>query len=480
MNLIDGIKSKNYIENTKGGKYYSSTYNKNLDVFSMLSRYNPSDEIIRMFNNAVLEDEDLALANLLYILDIRNGKGERLLFKTIFKDLCLNNPALAVRVLPFIGELGRYDYILEGLKTPVEDKVIKLIKDTLEVDLKSDKPSLLAKWLPSHRTHGKNNELAKIIWKKLGITEKEYRVTLAKLRSKINIIEKNLTNGDYGRIDFKEVPTKAFLRYNYVFQEKMSKEYEDYKKLVQTGKEKINTNGLYVYEIIKKILWEIPIDDELFDLMWKNQKDLLKDVNSNILVIADTSASMESYGYIPLATSIGLAIYTAERNNGIFKNHFITFSDNPLLEEVVGNTIKEKVQNVKTYIGCTDIDKVFELILNVALENKLKQEDLPSHLLIISDMEFDAGVKSQHGTNFETWKKSFNEKGYKLPNIIFWNVAGFTQGVPVTKFTQDVALVSGFSTNILENIFNLEHYNPQDFMLEKLSIYLEMLGVNHG
>ena len=90
-------------------------------------------------------------------------------------------------------------------------------------------------------------------------------------------------------------------------------------------------------------------------------------------------------------------------------------------------------------------------------------------------MEFDRGVYSESGTNFEGWKQAFKNEGYKLPIIIFWNVAGNTKGVPVTKFDNDVALISGFSTNILENLLTLENYTPTNIMLEKLAIYLEML-----
>ena len=91
-------------------------------------------------------------------------------------------------------------------------------------------------------------------------------------------------------------------------------------------------------------------------------------------------------------------------------------------------------------------------------------------------MEFDQGVYSKTGTNLDGWKKTFDSEGYKLPIIIFWNVAGSIRGVPATKFDNDVAMISGFSTNILENLLTLENYTPTNIMLEKLSIYLEMLG----
>ena len=212
--------------------------------------------------------------------------------------------------------------------------------------------------------------------------------------------------------------------------------------------------------------------------MWNNQKDVLKGCNTNVLVMADTSGSMTWYGGIPYATSLGMALYTAERNTGIFKNHFITFSDNPYLCEVKGKTITQKVSNIPCYVANTRIDKAFKLILDTAKENKLKQDELPSHLLIISDMEFDRGVYSKTGTNLDGWKKAFKDEEYKLPIIIFWNVAGSTNGVPVTKFDQDVAMISGFSTNILDNILTLDKYFPVDIMLDKLSIYLEMLNID--
>lgn len=479
MNLLDGMKKNNTITNTKGSEYYSTTYDSNLDVFTMLSRYNSDDEIIRLFNNALNENDDLALANLLFVLDIRGGKGERRIFKTIFKDLCINNPSSALRVLPFISKLGRYDYILVGLDTPINDAVISLIKEQLDADLKSEHPSLLAKWLPSHRSHNVNSVIAKKVMSGLSMSEKEYRKTLSELRNKLNIVEKNLTDKKYENIDFSKVPTKAMLKYTNAYMNRMLEKYSEFKNQVKTGETKINNEGLFAYEIVKNLLWGAKADDELYDLMWNNQKDILKGCDTNVLVMADTSGSMTCYGGIPYATSVGLALYTSERNTGIFKNHFITFSDKPYLCEIKGKTIKEKVNNIPCYVANTDIDKAFELVLTSAKENNLDQKELPSHLLIISDMEFDQGVYSKTGTNLHGWKRAFKEEGYKLPKIIFWNVAGRTNGTPATKFDNDVAMISGFSTNILKNILTIENYTPTNIMLEKLAVYLEMLNVNN-
>ena len=475
MSFLDKLKRNSTIENTKGSRYYASTYDANLDIFTGISRYNDTDEIINKFKKALAEDKTLALANLLYILDIRGGKGERLLFKTIFRYLCQNEKDLALIVLPKISEFGRWDYILEGLDTSIDTEVISLIKAQIENDKNSETPSLLAKWLPSHRTHGVKNDVAKLLIKKLNITEEEYRKTLTALRKKLNLIENNLTKRDYSSIDFEKVPTKAMLKYRESFNRNCNEKYAQYLADVQNGTKKINTSGLFCYEIVRNILLRLPVDASLFDVMWNNQKDFLNGYNKNLMVVADTSGSMQQYDCLPLSNAVGLAIYIAERNKGAFKNHFITFSENPKLQEVVGKDILDKVNNVECEVANTDIDKVFELLLNTAEKNNSKQDEMPSHLIIISDMEFDQGVYSKQGTNFEGWKKAFEGKGYKLPTIIFWNVAGNTMGVPTTKFENDVAMVSGFATTILEHLLKLEEYNPSIVMLETLEKYVNIL-----
>ena len=476
MNLTAALQQNSLIENSKGGMYHHSSYNANLDLFAGVSRFNSEDSIIRAFSNAYNEDRVLALANLLYILDIREGKGERRLFKVIFSHLAKTNANDARIILSYISSLGRYDYILEGLYTDIESDVIDLIKNTLNSDLNTNNPTLLAKWLPSHRTHGVNSQTAKYLIKKLGMSEKEYRLTLSKLRSKINIVEKNLSTKNFDNIKFEEVPTKAMLKYTSTFEREIKDRYLEYKKSLVKGEAKVNTTGLFCYEVVKKVL-SFKCDEVILDAMWNSQKTI-ETGNKNILVVADTSGSMTMFGGLPYASSLGLAIYTAERNSGIFKDKFITFSSNPILQEIKGRTIAEKVLGIRSIVANTDIDKVFALILKSMKDSNSTAEDLPSHIVIISDMEFDEGVYSKGGTNFDGWKKAFAEAGYQLPKIVFWNVAGSTNGLPVTKNDNDVVMVSGFSTNLLENMFDLDNFNPVAQMMLSLEKYITLLNKN--
>ena len=473
MNLTTALQQNSLIENSKGGMYYHTSYNANLDLYSGISRFNSDFYCVKKFQKAYYEDRILALANLLYILDIREGKGDRRVFKITFRYLCGANPKDAKIILSYISSLGRYDYILEGLNTDIEGDVIELIKNTLESDLNSANPSLLAKWLPSHRSHGVNSQTAKYLMKKLGMSEKEYRQMLSKLRAKINIVEKNLTTRNYDSIKFEAVPTKAMMKYNRTFDREINERFTEYKKSLVKGEKKINTTGLFCYEVVKKVLSH-SCDEAILNAMWNTQKSI-EIGDKNILVVADTSGSMMMYDCLPYASALGLAIYTAERNKGIFKDKFITFSSRPLLQEVKGNSIAEKVLNIKSYVDNTDIDKVFQLLLKSMKDSNSTLDDLPSHIIIISDMEFDEGVYSKGGTNFGGWKKAFEKEGYKLPKVVFWNVAGSTNGLPVTKNNNDVIMVSGFSTNILENMLNLDEYSPISYMMESLEKYINSL-----
>lgn len=478
MSYVEELLKKSTIENTKGSEYYHTTYNSNLDMFSGLSRHTLKEDVEQMLSFAYFENKELAVANILYLLDIRNGKGERRLFKICFKWLCKTDVEYAKKVLKLVGELGRYDYILEGIGTSIEDDVIKLIDRQLKDDYFSENPSLLAKWLPTRKRVNDEYNYPKIICEKLNITREEYRHLLVSIRKKINLIETKLANKDYD-INFETVPTKAMLKYRKAFDRNCNELYNEYLEKANNGEKKVNTKGLFAYEIIEKIrnTWNITKEEEkLFNAMWEQQKDVLNGYDKNILAMADTSGSM-TYGYkpTPIDNSIGLALYIAERNKGAFKDYYMTFSSRPLLQKVKGDNIVSKVKNVKEIIQNTNIDKAFELLLNTAKENNISKEEMPSHIIILSDMEFDVGVYSKNGTNFDGWKKAFKESNYEMPKIIFWNLATRTNGFPTTKFENDVAMISGFSTSILENLLDIENFTPENIMFKKLQVYIDLL-----
>lgn len=149
-----------------------------------------------------------------------------------------------------------------------------------------------------------------------------------------------------------------------------------------------------------------------------------------------------------------LTVYFAERNTGAFQGHFITFSRSPQLVEIKGADIAEKVRCCKTFceVANTNLAAVFDLLLKTAVMNSLPQEELPSVLYIITDMEFDACTEDADMTNFERAKELFADVGYELPRIVFWNVQSRSRQQPVKMNEQGVMLVSGCSPSIFSMI----------------------------
>ena len=222
------------------------------------------------------------------------------------------------------------------------------------------------------------------------------------------------------------------------------------------------------YEIITPILRNRIGEEERksINTTWNAQEDFGND--DNVLAIIDGSGSMYSYTEpMPATVALSLGIYFAERNQGAFKNHFITFSEKPRLVEIKGNDIVDKVRYCMGYneVANTNIQKVFELILNTAKKNSIPQDEMPSKLYIISDMEFDCCAEDSELTNFEYAKKLYESAGYKLPEIVFWNVDSRNTQQPVTKNEQGVALVSGCTPRLFSMVASGE-LNPYVFMLE--------------
>ena len=496
-----------------------STLNFNLDMFAYSSRVREQDHERNKnrFENALIENDKTALANLLYTLDIRNGKGERALFKSYFSALIEMNKDCAIQILPYIPELGRWDYVFEGIGTEIEENVYELIRAYLMMDIKNyneNKPvSLLAKWLPSIKTHNKKNYFAIKLAKKLNLTEKEYRKILSKLRDRLNIVEKHITNKEYEKIDYISVPSKAMVKYRNLFfakDEVRFKEFieelkaskkpkydnlfmNDFVKMYLDNLRRIGVNYFYgktikeayknsISDLIKDLslkeledrqilLQRLKDEKNLINTMWKKQTKIGFD--KNVLVVADTSASMRG---TPFETAISLAIYISQNNKSEqWRNKFIIFSSDCIEYSYNKNAeFIDILDEIPFIVENTNIDKVFKKILNDSVEKKLPQLD---EVIIISDMEFDEVQDKKDMSNFKYWKSEFAKHNYKLPKIIFWNVARNVGSFPVTKLDYGTCLVSGYSKNILKSIIDIENFNPIDIMLKTLEEknYFEMV-----
>ncbi len=80
-------------------------------------------------------------------------------------------------------------------------------------------------------------------------------------------------------------------------------------------------------------------------------------------------------------------------------------------------------------------------------------------------MQFDEGCASTSQTIFKTAEFNYKKAGYKLPTIVYWNVAGRRMSFPVKDDTTGAVLVSGCSPNIFRHMID-QRVNPEIFMRE--------------
>lgn len=475
-------KEANQTTTENGAATYLTTQSDCLDLFATVGalRREPEAEINARFDRAWAENPDLALKTLFFARDIRGGLGERLVFRTILRYMASDRLNSASKNFWAVPEYGRFDDLLCLLDTPAKQAVIEYIKAQFKTDMealdKNEAVSLLGKWLPSVNAHSADTiRLGKMIAKELGLTEAEYRKALSKLRAYIKIIENNLREKDY-TFDYAKQPSKAMMKYRKAFLRNDGERYKEFLSKVERGEAALHTGTLLPYEIIRPsfddgngALRNISADERRsMDVTWKAQADFTN--GENTLVVVDGSGSMYmATNPKPAEVALSLGIYFAERNTGAFKNHFITFSENPKLVEIKGRDIYEKVKYTASFneVANTNIQKVFELILHTAVKNKLAQEKLPATIYIISDMEFERCAEGADITNFNHAKSLFEQHRYKLPTVVFWNVASRNQQQPVTMNEKGVVLVSGASPRVFSMITS-GNLSPYAFMMDTL------------
>ena len=469
--------NKTFTEN--GAVTYSSTLSDCLDLFATVGalRRESEEEIVSRFMRAYTENKDVAMKLLFFARDIRGGLGERRVFRTILRWLSCNEKESLRKNLHYIAEYGRFDDLMILFGTPLEKDMLEYIKTQLYKDIEGMENggdvSLLAKWLPSvNASNCETKRLAKKVARFLELDDATYRKLLVRLRAHVRIIENNLRERDY-TFDYEKQPSKAMFKYRNAFIRNDGERYNEFLNKASSGEVKLNTNVLTPYEIITPFFKRNVSDEERnsINATWNALEDFTNDENA--LAVIDGSGSM--YGGadpIPATVALSLGIYFAERNKGAFKNHFITFSENPQLVEIKGDDILDKVRYCHDYdeVANTNIQKVFELILNAAKKNHVPQEELPKRLYIISDMEFDYCADDANLTNFEYAKKLFEDAGYKLPEVVFWNVSSRNRQQPVTKNEQGVLLVSGCTPRLFSMMADgsLSDRAPYEFMMEVL------------
>ncbi len=466
---------------------YETTGSDLLDFnFKITSFRKYSDEdIIKSFQKVFYDDNILALKYLFYVGDIRQGLGERRVFKVCFAWVAKSHPDQARRLLKIIPEYSRWDILISLVDCSeklVKREVINIIRNQLRQDkfnMLNNKPiSLMAKWLPSENTSSKDTRLlARQIMSELKMSPKKYRKTLSALRSYLDVVEVKMSSKSWDEIDYSTVPSVANLRYSDAFLRNDKERRVEYLESLKSGKTKINAGVLQPHEIVYKYtkgydIWSnnyyTKFNDTLEEL-WKALPDICTE---ETLVVRDGSGSMYcgvsgKVRAVDVATA--LAIYCSEHTTGEFNDKFITFSSNPRLVDLRGcKNLADKIDVAfnETEMSNTNIYKTMQLILTTAIKNNMRQEELPKNILIVSDMQFDGTRFHLSRSLFEDIQKEFEIHGYKLPRICFWNLCPYdSKTIPIQQNDMGLILCSGFSVNNLK-MFMSGEIDPLKILLE--------------
>lgn len=434
---------------TKNGAVtHSTSLNNCLDFFYLAgaSRRMSEKDIITMFEQARAESKTLAYKILFWARDCRGGAGEKRLFQIISKHCYTVHPNEYKQVAMWIPEYGYWKDIFK-IEEPTE-----YLLERLDNRLKQD-DNLLAKWFP------RKGKWFTAMHKHLKITPKELRKKLVNLT---NVVETRMCNKEWDKVIYNNVPSVAMNMYRNAFMKHDTTRFTEFNESVISGKSKVNASVLHPHMLFQA--FERGEDTNAIKAQWMNLIDYMKDTTERILPVCDVSGSMTG---LPMDVSVSLGVYISERNKGIFKDAFITFSTKPQMLYLKGDIIDRFRQLHRApWGGSTNIAGVFELILQSALDNKLKQIDMPTKILIISDMEFNSCASN---TNLQNIQNLYTQAGYKMPTVVFWNVNGRIGNVPASSKDKNIGLVSGFSPAILTSILGGKSFTPHSLMMEAIT-----------
>lgn len=472
--FLNGLKDASNLTYTENGALAHKTTNSKLyDMFALGAAYRKRSEedIILLFKNAYEENPEYAMKCLFWCRDARGGAGERRFFRVCMNWLAKNHPEAAERNLAYVAEFGRWDDLYCFIDTPLANKALEVIKQQFILDLSCKTPSLLAKWMKSENASSKETRhLAAITREYLGLTPREYRKALSVLRKRTNVLERLMSAGKWDEIKFDAIPSKAGLIYKNAFARRDIIK-EKYKAFAEDKNTKVNAAALYPHEVVEKALQARSrslndTDRLMVNKYWENLPNWVKDANFNGICVCDTSGSMAG---TPINVAISLSLYCAERAGGPFANHYISFASRPQLIETNGVDFVDKVDRIyaTNLVDNTNIEAVFDLLLNTAIKSGCSQEDIPQNVVIISDMQMDVARGCSRYYDYRTGQYVYNnlapaetlmesirtkwaQHGLKLPCLIYWNVDA--RDNTILDGSPDVSYVSGFSPSIFKSI----------------------------
>jgi hypothetical protein len=448
---------------TNGMAAFDKTGNKVLDLFYNIgsSRNNPA--IVQTFMTAFGEDPLLTMKCLFWARDVRQGAGERKVFRDILSTLEMVNPSAVVKNLHLVPEFGRFDDLLVFHVPAVRRVALKVFTDAIQSG-----NGLACKWAP------RKGADAEALRKTMMMSPKQYRQTIV---AGSKTVEQQMCAQKWTDIEYGQIPSIAAARYQTAFARHDFDGYTAYKEALKSGDAKVNASVLYPHDVIRSL--EGGGDGDVAQAQWTALPNYVGD--KRVLPISDVSGSMDckaSGSITCMDVSVALGLYLAEKNTSVFQNLICTFHTTPELFEVKGS-IAEKYLLLKRapWGGSTNFEATFNLILKKAKENNVPQEEMPEVIVCLSDMQFNCATRgysredSYNPTAMEMIKQKYATAGYKVPMLVFWNLNAVYGNAPSTAQENGVVLISGFSPAIMKAVLagDFDSISPYKMMLDVLN-----------
>ena len=453
------------------------------------------EDIQTKFSEVYAEDKERALELMFFIRDCRGGQGEKRVFEAVFEWVIKNDPQSAVSLLSLVPEYGSWKSFFEltpyflsasaEVRSAANDFFLKQWQEDYD-NLCNGKPiSLLGKWCPSENASSNKTRKNAAVWRDvLGLTSKEYRKALSQRRAYLKVLETKMSAGQWSEINYNQVPSKAGVLYRGAFHRHDEERYQQWIDDVKSGVEgaKINTGTLDCPTIVSKYCmksgyWSYDLanaEDDTLEIAWKDMVKKGRELGINgFIPVVDGSGSMYSQipdaGIMAYHVAAGLGLYFAAINAEPWRGKVIEFGSHPRFYNVAtdGSLLNQlKVASKYSDCGTTNLEAVFDLVLQTAVRGHLKQDEIPG-IIIFSDCEFN--MMCQHPT-YHLMKgiaNKYEAYGYKLPKLIFWNVNSRTNTIPLIQNDLGVGLLSGFNQSILKMVMTGK-LDPYEILIEQL------------
>jgi len=461
--LVNALRTKDTV--TENGMVTNSTtLNMCVDLFSRIGALRGQDKkvLVNTFVKAYNENALTATKILFWARDVRGGAGERQIFRDLIEFLAKNETETLRKNLHLIPVYGRWDDLLVLFGTKLESEVLELIKTAL-----AEGNGLCAKWMPRPSVkNAENRAISNTIRKSLGLSPKEFRKLLVGLT---NVVETAMCSKEWGKIEYSKIPSKAMSDYMKAFGRRDGDRFTAYLESLKKGETKINAGAIYPYDVVKNMRLG---NSAGADLQWKALPNYLVNSNELILPMVDVSGSMESpvggnKNLTCYDVAVSLGLYISERNVGDFKDAFITFTKQPKLQYLKGS-LSQRYNQMNGDVGYdTNLRAAFEMVLNKAVQGKVSQKDMPTMILVLSDMEFNSSsVGGFSESAQEMITRLYETAGYKVPKLVYWNIQSRHDNSPVQFNEQGTALVSGFSPSLLTGLLAGKSITPYSMMCD--------------